>query len=279
MGILDPLSRLLDPRRRRARRAWSSKGHAHIKVRPVDPADAGRFADRLEAELGAHDAVRWVEAVGTLGRVVVAFDEQAAGADDLVEVVASVEAEFGVQDRPFDADRPPHPADIEPLVRSASMIGGSAVGVGVATVRRVVPLPTIPFVGYAAAGLSALEHQPRLRRLVESGIGTGPAQVALAVGNSVMQGIAASPLGPVVDLAQRSAVLAEMSARRRLWIEREPALCAAPSGHPAAAPDFDRRDVRLPDGPIEALADRAALASVGGAGIALAATRSFARAR
>jgi len=278
VGILDPLSRLLDPRRRRARRAWSSKGHAHIKVRPVDPADAGRFADRLEAELGAHDAVRWVEAVGTLGRVVVAFDEQAAGADDLVEVVASVEAEFGVQDRPFDADRPPHPADIEPLVRSASMIGGSAVGVGVATVRRVVPLPTIPFVGYAAAGLSALEHQPRLRRLVESGIGTGPAQVALAVGNSVMQGIAASPLGPVVDLAQRSAVLAEMSARRRLWIEREPALCAAPSGHPAAAPDFDRRDVRLPDGPIEALADRAALASVGGAGIALAATRSFARA-
>jgi cation-transporting ATPase I len=278
MGLLDSLSRLLDPGGRRARRVWSSGGHAHIEVRPVDPSDLERFAERLEAKLGDHHAVHWAEAVGTVGRVVVAFDEQAASADELVESVESVEEEFGVQDQPFGSDEPPHPADIEPLLRTGAMVGGAAVGLGIATVRRVARLPPIPFVGYAAAGLSALEHQPRLRRLVEHGLGSRPAEVVLGLGNGVMQGVAGSPLGPIVDMAHRSARLAELSARRRLWLEREPRLWEAPSGHPKAGTDAGPREVPLDGGPIEAFADRALAASVGGAGITLATTRSLARA-
>jgi cation-transporting ATPase I len=278
MGLLDPLSRLLDPGGRRARRVWSSGGHAHIEVRPVDPSELERFAERLEAKLGDHHAVHWAEAVGTVGRVVVAFDEQAASADELVESVESVEEEFGVQGQPFGSDEPPHPADIEPLLRTGAMVGGAAVGLGIATVRRVARLPPIPFAGYAAAGLSALEHQPRLRRLVEHGLGSRPAEVVLGLGNGVMQGVAGSPLGPIVDMAQRSARLAELSARRRLWLEREPTLWEAPSGHPKAGSDAGPREVPLDGGPIEAFADGALAASVGGAGITLATTRSLARA-
>jgi cation-transporting ATPase I len=277
MGLLDPLSRLLDPGRRRARRVWSSGGHAHIEVRPVDPSEVERFAQRLEAELGANDAVRWVEAGGVVGRVVVAFDEQAASAEELVELVESVEYEFGVQDQPFGPGEPPHPADVEPLVRTAAMIGGSAVGLGIAAVRRAARLPPMPLVAYAAAGLSTLEHQPRLRRLVEHGLGSKPAEAALALGSGVVQGLAGSPLGPVVDIAHRSARLAEMSARRTRWLEREPALCEAPSGHPKARPDVGVRGVPLAGGPIEEFEDRALPASLGGAGITLAATRSVPR--
>ncbi len=278
MGLLDPLSRLLDPKRRRARRVWSSGGHAHIEVRQVDPSAVDRFAERLEAKLGGHGAVRWVEAVDTVGRVVVAFDEQAASVDELVESVESVEEEFGVRDRPFGSDEPPHPADIEPLVRTGAMIGGSAVGLGIAAVRRVARIPPIPFVGYAAAGLSALEHQPRLRRLVEHGLGTRPAELVLGLGNGVMQGVAGSPLGPVVDLAHRSALLAEMSARRTRWLEREPALWEEPSAHPTAAPDAGSREAPLANGPIEQFADAALLASLGATGVTLATTRSLPRA-
>lgn len=278
MGLLDPLSRLLDPGRRRARRVWSDGSHAHIEVRPVDPAASDRFAERLEAELGGHGAVHWVEAVATVGRVVVAFDEQAASADELVESVEAVEEEFGVQDRPFRSDEPPYPADIEPLVRIGAMVGGSAVGLGIATAQRVARIPPNPFVGYAAAGLSALEHQPRLRRLVERGLGTRPAEVVLGVGSGVMQGLAGSPLGPVVDLAHRSALLAEMSARRTRWLEREAALWDAPSGLPKAAPDAGSREAPLANGPIEQFADRALLASLGATGVVLATTRSMPRA-
>jgi cation-transporting ATPase I len=278
MGLLDPLSRLLDPERRRARRVWTSGGHAHIEVRQVDPAAFDRFAERLEAKLGGHSAVRWVEAVDTVGRVVVAFDEQAGSADELVESVESVEEEFGVRDRPFGLDQPPHPADVEPLVRTGAMIGGSAVGLGIAAVRRVARIPPIPFVGYAAAGLSAIEHQPRLRRVVEHGLGTRPAELVLGLGNGVVQGVAGSPLGPVVDLAHRSALLAEMSARRSRWLEREPVLWEAPSGHPKAAPDAGSREAPLASGPIEKFADRAFLASVGATGVTLATTRSIPRA-
>jgi cation-transporting P-type ATPase I len=278
MGLLDPLSRLLDPERRRARRVSTRGGHAHIEVRHVDPSAFDRFAERLEVELCGHSAVRWVETVDTVGRVVVAFDDQAASADELVESVESVEEEFGVGDRPFGSDEPSHPADIEPLVRTGAMIGGSAVGLGIAAARRVARIPPVPFVGYAAAGLSALEHQPRLRRVVERGLGRRPAELVLGFGNGVTQGVAGSPLGPVVDLAYRSARLAEMSARRTRWLEREPALWEAPSGHPKGAPDAGSREAPLADGPIEKFAHRAFLASVGATGPTLATTLSMPRA-
>jgi hypothetical protein len=99
--LLDPLSRLLNAPGRRAQSIWARPGRAHIEVRRVESSQVDKFTERLEAELCSHRAVRWVETVGELGRVVVAYDEDLADEDDFVEWVESVEEEFGAEDEPF----------------------------------------------------------------------------------------------------------------------------------------------------------------------------------
>ncbi len=277
MSLLDPLSRLLSGRGRRARRVWSAAGHVHIELRRVDPSQVDRFCERLEAELSDHRAVRWVETVGEVGRVVVAFDEGAAEEDDFVECVESVEEEFGVQQEPLAGDAAPHPADAEPIVRGAVEIAGSAVGLGIATAQRAARLPPIPYMGTAAGGLAFLEHQPRVRRLIEQLVGTTPAELMLSLTSGVAQGLAGSPVGPLVDMGHRATLLAEAAARRRRWLDREAALWDGPSGHPNGLAAIEPRSVRLPPGPVERYADRALLASLGGAALTVATTRNLQR--
>jgi len=275
--LLDPLSRLLNAPGRRARRISSGAGHAHIELRRVDSSEVDRFCERVEAELSSHHAVRWVEAVSEIGRVVVAYDEDAAGEEDFVECVETVEEEFGVQEEPFAGDGGSNPADVEPILRGAVEMAGGAVGLGLATAQRVARVPPIPFVGTAAGALAFLEHQPRVRRLVERVIGTTPAEVSLSVANGLAQGLAGSPIGPLVDMGQRATLLAEAVARRRLWLDLQAALWEGPSGHPAAPAGTGPRPAPVPPGPVEQYADRAFLASLGATALTAATTRSFQR--
>jgi cation-transporting ATPase I len=256
---------------------WAAKGHAHIEIRRVDLDQVDRFAERLEKKLSEHHAVRWIEAVGNLGRVVVSFDEGAASPDEFVDSVEEVEEEFGVGEEPFAAEEQLHPADIEPIVRGIAEIGGAAIGVGVSTFRRLSRLPPLPLVGVAASALSVFEHQPRVRRLAEIGLGKAPAEVALAWANGLAQGVAGSPVGPLVDMAHRAALLTEAQARRVLWLNREEALWDGPSGHPRGMASPGPRPVPLPAGPIERYGDNAFLASLAGSGLTLATTRSLMR--
>jgi len=276
--LLDPLSRLLNARGGRARRIWSRAGHVHIELRRIDSSQIDRFNERLETELCGHHAVRWVETASEVGRVVVAFDEGAAEEDDFVECVESVEEEFGVDEEPFAGDSASDPAAVEPIVRGLVEIGGSAVGLGLATAQRLARVPPIPFVGTAAGGLAFLEHQPRVRRLVERVMGTTPAELTLSLSNGVAQGLAASPIGPLVDMGYRATLLAEAAARRRRWLDREAALWQGTSSHPAPPAGIGPRPTRVPAGPIERYADQAFLASLGGAALSAATTRSLQRA-
>jgi cation-transporting ATPase I len=255
---------------------WAERGHAHIELRKVDPSRVDRFAERLEAELCSHPAVRWVETVGEVGRVVVAFDGGAAEEADFVECVEDVEQEFGVDDQPFDGEAP-HPADIEPIVRGAVEIAGATVGLGIATAQRAARLPPLPYMPTAAGAVSFLEQQPRVRRLIELLIGPTPAELTLAVTSGLAQGLAGSPIGPIVDIGLRTTLLAEAAARRRRWLDREGALWEAPSGRPRGPAKVEPRPVKVPPGTVEKYADAAFLASLGGAAITLAATRSLQR--
>jgi cation-transporting ATPase I len=277
VSLLDPLNRLLSARGRRARRVWSAAGHVHIELHRVDASEIDRFCQRLEADLTDHRAVRWVETVSEVGRVVVAFDEGVAEEEDFIECVESVEEEFGVQEEPFAGDAGPHPADIEPIVRGAVEIAGSAIGLGLATAQRAARLPSIPYMGTAAGGLAFLEHQPRVRRLIEHVLGTTPAEVALSLTNGVAQGLAGSPIGPLVDMGHRATLLAEAAARRRRWLDREAALWDGPSGHPKGPAAIEPRSVPLPPGPVEKYADRALLVSLGASALTLATARSLQR--
>jgi cation-transporting ATPase I len=278
VSLFDPLSRLLSARGRRARRVWSAAGHVHIELRRVDSSEVDRFCERLEADLGDHRAVRWVQTVGEVGRVVVAFDEGFTEQEDFVECVESVEEEFGVQEEPFAGEGVSHPADAEPILRGAVEIAGSAVGLGLATAQRAARLPPIPYMGTAAGGLAFLEHQPRVRRLIEHVMGATPAELMLSLTSGVAQGLAGSPIGPLVDIGHRATLLAEAAARRRRWLDREAALWDGPSGHPKGPAAIEPRSVRLPPGPVEKYADRALLVSLAGAALSAATTRSLQRA-
>jgi hypothetical protein len=82
----------------------------------------------------------------------------------------SVKEEFGAEDEPFAGGAAPYPGDLEPIP-GAVEIAGAATGLGLATAQRVARLPPIPFLGNAAGALAFLEHQPRVRRLVERAMG------------------------------------------------------------------------------------------------------------
>jgi cation-transporting P-type ATPase I len=277
VSLLDPFSRLWNARGRRARRLWSAGGHAHIELRRVDPSQVDRFAERLEAELCSHPAVRWVEIVGKVGRVVVAFDENAAPEEDLVECIEDVEGEFGASDEPFDGRLASHPADREPIIRGAVEIAGSTVGLGIASAQRAARLPPIPHMGTAAGAISFLEHQPRVRRLIELLIGPTPAELTLAVCSGLSQGLAGSTIGPIVDIGLRTTLLAEAAARRRRWLDREGALWDHPSGRRSGAARIEPRPVKLPPGAVERYADAAFLGSLAGAAVTMATTGSLRR--
>jgi cation-transporting ATPase I len=107
-------------------------------------------------------------------------------------------------------------------------------------------------------------------------MGTTPAELMLSLTSGVSQGLAGSPVGPIVDMGHRATLLAEAAARRRRWLDREAALWDGPSGHPKG-PAVEPRSVRLPPGPVEKYADRALLVSLGGAALTVATTRSLQR--
>jgi cation-transporting ATPase I len=101
--------------------------------------------------------------------------------------------------------------------------------------------------------------------------------VSLSLANGLAQGLAGSPIGPLVDMGQRATLLAEAVARRRLWLDLQAALWEGPSGHPAAPAGTGPRPTRVPPGPVEQYADRALLASLGATALTAATTRSFQR--
>jgi cation-transporting P-type ATPase I len=101
--------------------------------------------------------------------------------------------------------------------------------------------------------------------------------VSLSLANGLAQGLAGSPIGPLVDMGQRATLLAEAVARRRLWLDLQAALWEGPSGHPAAPAGTGPRPTRVPPGPVEQYADRALLASLDATALTAATTRSFQR--
>ncbi|HEY2665196.1 MAG TPA: hypothetical protein VGK51_00005, partial [Actinomycetota bacterium] len=265
---------------RRSRRTWVGNGRAHIEVRGLSGPRADEVAAKLKARLERLRGVHWAEVNVALGRVVVAIDSEEPDVGDLVEAVEAVEEALGVHKERFAYDRPEHPADIEPLQRNLTAMAADVIGLGVSTSARVAHAVPIP--GELASVASFIDSQPRLRRLVSEALGPPVADLALALGSAFAQALGQGPLGLVVDLAHRSAQLAEIVARRRVWAQREPELHATPGRNRTeralAAWGPIERPRPIPPGPVERWADRMSLASLGAAGIAAATTRQPRRA-
>ena len=227
---------------RRQRRRWVGNGRAHIEVRGIHRPENHPAARGLEAALAEVDGVQWAQVNTVAGRVVVAFDGDQVGVDEICDVIEGVEDAHDLSDERFPHDRPDHPADSEPIQRQLYAIGADLGGLGLGLAGQLVfgqfgrLARRNPLIGETASLLSLIESTPLLRRPIEGRLGRAATDLSLAVGNAVAQGLAAGPLGLVVDIAQRGLLLDELRARRDLWQQREPMLSGQPASRPAAGP-------------------------------------------
>jgi len=100
----------------------------------------------------------------------------------------------------------------------AVALGADAVGLPASITVRALGWPRLP--GAAAAAVTLVDAQPRLRRLVEQRVGPESADVVRAVAIAAARG----PTSVAVDLALRAAVVAEPWPRlhaARVWDRSE----------------------------------------------------------
>lgn len=258
------------------RRVAVTGTRAHIEIRGVgDPARSAMVED-LRGALGRMEGVDWAEVDAVVGRAVVLFDPGSVEVDDLVSVVEDVEAAHDAHDERFPHDRPDHPSDAEPITRHLAALVADAAGLGVATVGQALRLNRLP--AEVPGVLSLLDSQPRVRRFLEDRLGRPATDVAVATTSAMANALGQGPLGLLVDMSLRSALIAEQRARRAVWERREPELIEGPHSVGRNAVDPVGRAVPLPKGPIEQYADGAAVASLAAVGMTLGLTRQPRRA-
>ncbi|MCL4434980.1 MAG: cation-translocating P-type ATPase [Actinobacteria bacterium] len=260
---------------RKRRRSWVANGRAHIEVRASRRQGLEEFTRHVKQALAALDGVQWAEINAITGHVVVAFDPDASGLDDLVEVVEGVEEEHGLHQERFSYDRPEHPGDIESVRRNVIALGADVAGLGISMFGQVLSLTPLP--SEIGSLVSLAESEPRVRRLLDAHIGHTATDLGLGLTNAFTQALSQGPLGLVVDITHRTNRISELRSINALWTKREPEFY----GHHHSSIDPIERDPRplpLPRGPVEHYADRASLATFAAFGLGLAGTRSLQRA-
>jgi len=262
---------------RHARRvAVTEDGHAHIEVRGADRPGSAALAADAKAEIEALEGVQWAEVDAVVGRLIVVFDPESITPDDLIDSLETVEELHEVADQRFPHDRPDHPADREPMYLNVFGIVTDVAGLGYATAARTLHFMRLP--SEIPGLVSVIDNAPRVRRFLERQLGPPTADVLLTTTNAAAQALGQGPLGLVVDIGHRSVKLGEQRSRTATWNRRESRLVSGRHrvGHPAT--EFPQRPAPLPDGPIEAYTDRAAIASLGAVGAVLGVTRDPRRA-
>ncbi|WP_307795128.1 cation-translocating P-type ATPase [Actinacidiphila acididurans] len=265
--LVEAVASLADagPRRGR-RRVWAHRGRAHIEVRGLTGHGDRheRLSGALTAAVRAMDGVHWAEVNAVLGQVVVDLDEQQVDADDLLDLVEEIEREQGTDDEDFPGLRPPLPSDTAPAALAKAVLLADVAGLGVAAVRRVVPLRVLPVALRVPAVVA--ETQPRVRRALEKRLGKQHTDVVLAVSSAAAHALTDGVAAIALDGAQRVWQLAEIRSRQQVWARREHELVRGGKGlHPRIAERLPR-PAPLPPGPVEICADRTSLAGLAGAG-------------
>jgi cation-transporting ATPase I len=263
---------------RAARRIWASGGRAHIEVKGLTGRGERhrRLASDVTTALRRINGVRWARVNAVTRQVLLAFDEGAVDLDSLIAAVEEVEASWGTEDDDFPRDAPDHPADDAPAAMAAIALGADLAGLGVAAVTRLTRVTPLP----RAARIPVLfaDTYPRLRHTLEARLGRPHAELLLATVTSFANA-ASQGAGPIVaDSAHHLLRLVEIRSRRAVWLRREEELTQNGDQLPQEAPKHRDRPTSFPEGPIERLGDRMALASLLGPTGMLAFARDPARA-
>ncbi|MBS2537725.1 cation-translocating P-type ATPase [Catenulispora sp. NF23] len=263
---------------RAGRRVWSADGRAHVEVKGLTGSGARHHALRthLTGALRELKGVRWAEINAVTQHILIDFDEQELDVEAILEVIEAAEEAHDTDEETFSRAKPEHPSADAPVNMAVIALAADAVGLSVAVAGRVMRLPAVPQA--LRVPLLIAETTPRIRHLVEDRIGRTHTEALFAVSNSTLNALAQGPEPILIDSTHHALRFAEARARQAVWRRRERELVGDGSGLPSEVPRRSVRPVPLPEGPVEKLGDRAALASLLGAGGVLAATRDPGRA-
>jgi cation-transporting ATPase I len=250
-------------RTRKRRRAWARDGLAHIDVygarQGLVTAECGKL---LEKALGTLDGVEWAAWNGLLGRLLISFDEDTVGLDDLVEAVAAAESEH------VRLDELPRPAEIDTETRHAVTLAVDLLGVAGSLVAGRLRLPAAPRELIAIAAM--VDHVPQVRAMLRRKFGRTRADLALSAATVALNTASQTTASTIADAILRVVLLREASAQSGTWqrrvadLPREPDASRADSADSADA----ARPVALPDGAIERYARRISVLTLIASGVA-----------
>ncbi|WP_432045365.1 HAD-IC family P-type ATPase [Streptomyces asiaticus] len=263
--------------RRGGRRVWARAGRAHMEVRGLTGhgEDHERLVKELEDALRRLAGVNWAGVNAALGQVLVDFDEDRLGPDEVLKVVERVEEAHGTDADAFPAGRPQPPFASAPATLAATALAADCLGLMTATIRRVAMRPALSPALRIPTVMAEL--QPRVRGLLESRLGRAHADTLIGVSNAVVHALTRGEAPLALDALQRVLQLAEIRGRQVVWQRREPELVADGDGLPARSHPPTPRPAPLPSGPVETCVDRTSLASLSGAGGLLAWTGDLAQ--
>ncbi|MEO6602578.1 MAG: hypothetical protein ABIQ16_22030, partial [Polyangiaceae bacterium] len=215
----------------RSRRAWVGRTRAHLEFRDLSATELELFVRQVELGFKTLPRVEWVECNPHTRRIVVSFEEDAYGLEELLLVVAQAERTLGVHDAVFRDEVWEHPGDSETVERLKVGLLADAVGVFVGLGLRFSPLPASRVGASVAALVAVVQSTDRLRRVVEERLGPLRADLTLRVTAALSYGAAQRPGSAFVEGLHNLSRLSEAEARRRVWTQREAELCQAQSEH------------------------------------------------
>jgi cation-transporting ATPase I len=258
---------------RRVRKANGRR--LHIELRDVGPQRFENYATQLEEAFDKREGVEWVRINGHLARAVVSYRSALICEREIEAIVDGIEERMGLGDAPFSGRRPEHPSDIEPIARKFVDMGadGAAVVLGVAMKIAGIETPQSGF--DLAAMFNVVDNTPRFRQGLAGTIGEEAIDVGFGTINSFVQAIGSGPIGPLIDMVFQGVKLRGERARRNVWARREPRLCYLNWDRRRTPVDPGDRPREVPEGVIEAYADEAFFASIGGFVVGLADTHNL----
>ena len=191
---------------------------ARIALRGLDrdPGLGLRVVEHLERRPG----VRRASASRITGRVLVEYAEQEVALDDLIAEVALLELPALAGE-----DRPAHPLESGPLVRSASRAIGASLGLGLLAVRRLVSGGGVPSgtdaPAVAAGAIGLLQAFPAVRDGLGRLVGPEVVDAGFGVAGVVALTLAGSPLGLALVGLEALRLFTAAWAQRAAWCRYE----------------------------------------------------------
>ncbi|MFD0447899.1 heavy-metal-associated domain-containing protein [Streptomyces rhizosphaericus] len=130
---------------RGGRRVWARAGRAHVEVRGLTGHGEGheRLVQELEDALRQVAGVNWAGVNAALGQVLVDFDEDRLGPDEVLKLVERVEEAHGTDGDAFPTSRPQPPFASAPATLAATALAADCLGLMTATIRRVAMRPAL----------------------------------------------------------------------------------------------------------------------------------------